>query len=144
MGSGLGFEGPGPNSDRIFLIKRISYGADEPSTQKEVYFAGFSNGEEWVGGQAPTADSQGSLRLTRVGEVLTGYFYNQPTGAWQPLASHDYSASGYEEWVEITLWAIGNPPVSQNVEIAFTNFQVTYDQVKNISCQTPVNMLLLE
>lgn len=95
----------------------------------------------------PTADRSGKLKLTRVGAVLTGYFFNQATNAYQPIASHDYSVSGFEEWVEITLWAIGppnSPTIGQDVEIAFDNFQVTYDQIKFVSFPLgAVDLLLL-
>jgi hypothetical protein len=141
-GVSLGFEGPSADSNQVFLIKRISFSADEPQSPQEVYSASFQNGEDWSGSMVPTTDSQGSLRLTRVGSVLTGYF--KQNGVWQQIASHDYSASGYKEWVEITLWAIGPPPAGQNVDIAFDNFQVTYDQLNYISCQAPMNMLLLD
>jgi hypothetical protein len=91
-----------------------------------------------------TADNHGSLKLTRVGSVLTGYF--KQNGVWQPIASHDYSASGYREWVELTLWAV-SPPFSttgQNVEIAFDNFRLIYDQIKYTAVSAPMTMLLLE
>ena len=134
----LGFEG-GPN-DRGFMVKRVSYRPDEPPNPKENYFAYFNNGSQWSGNNVPTADSQGSLRLTRVGSVLTGYF--KQNGVWQQIASFDYSPSGYIEWVDIALWAIGDPPVGQNVEIAFSNFQATYDQIKYIS-PVPGNLISL-
>jgi hypothetical protein len=140
----LGFEGPGPDSDQVFLVKRISWGPDELQDPQEVYKAFFADGESGSGGQVPTADDHGSLRLTRVGSVLTGYFWQN--GAWQPIASYDYSPTGYREWVEITLWAVSPPDsaTGQSVEIAFDNFQVFYDQVKFNSDLSPLNLLLLE
>jgi hypothetical protein len=142
----LGFEGPGADSDQVFLVKRISWGPYDLPNIGEVYLAAFESGVEWYGNQAPTVDKAGSLRLTRVGNVLTGYFFNQSTSAWQQIASHDYGTSGYREWVEITLWAVGpsNAPASQDVEIAFDNFQVTYDQVRFLSDLSPMTLLLLD
>jgi hypothetical protein len=136
----LGFEG-GPN-DNGFMVKRVSFGPDEQPIQKEDYMAFFTDDSQWYGNLVPTADPQGSLRLTRVGEVLTGYY--KQNNAWLPIAAHDYSGSGYIEWVDFGLWAIGNPPAGQNVEIAFNNFQLTYDQLRWISYQAPINMLLLD
>jgi len=142
----LGFEGPAADSDQVFLVKRISWGSYDLPNIGEVYFAAFANGAAWYGNQASTVDNHGKLRLTRVGNVLTGYFFNQSTSAWQLIASHEYGASGYREWVEITLWAIGPPyaPASQDVEIAFDNFQVSYDQVRFLSDPSPMTLLLLD
>jgi len=103
--------------------------------------AAFKEDSTWWGNDMETTDDHGTLKLTRVGSVLTGYF-SKDGGPWQVIDSHDYSTpTGLPEWVAVTLWANGTP--STNVEIAFDNFQVTYDQVKFISDLSPTNLLLL-
>jgi hypothetical protein len=153
----LGFEGPGfgPDSYTEFMVKRRSHGVEEPPTDKEVYGADFKEGEEWNGGMVPTADDHGSLRLTRSGSVLTGYF-SKDGGPWQFIGSHNFSTSpGLPEWIAVTLWANskteGQFPngtvkifAGQDVEIAYDNFRVFYDQIKFISDISPVSLLLLE
>jgi hypothetical protein len=144
----LGFEGPGgESSDQVIIVNRVSWGPDDPQNPKEVYFASFQDGAGGSGGQVPTADDHGTLKLSRVGSLLTGYFFNQATSQWQQIASYDYSATGFKEGVEITLWASASgstAPIGQDSEIAFDNFQVSYDQVRFNSDLSPLNLLLLE
>jgi hypothetical protein len=146
----LGFEGGGnsnSDSDPGVMVKRISLGPDEqpPSPPYEVYSADFFDGSTWYGFRQPATDTAGqggSLRLDRVGSVLYAYYSTQPNN-WILIGSHDYGGT-LEEWVGMTIWAIGNPPAGQNVEIAFDNFQVFYDQVRLSSDPSPLNLLLLE
>jgi hypothetical protein len=144
----LGFEGPGFSADDYteFMVKRCSRGADEPPTHEEEYYmAAFKEDSTWWRNDVETVnttDEHGSLKLTRVGSLLTGSF-SKNGGPWQEIYSHDYSTpTGLPEWVAVTLWANGTP--TTNVEIAFDNFQVFYDQVKFISDPSPMNLLLLE
>lgn len=152
----MGFEGPGfsPDSYAGFMIKRKSYGADEPPTPKEQYNADFDEGGGWYGFQVPTTDMSGKLKLTRVGSLLTGSFWQN--NAWQLIGSHDYSTSpGLPEWVAISLWAnsktTGQYPngtvnvfAGKDVEIAYDNFQVNYDQIRYTSDPSPIILLLLD
>jgi hypothetical protein len=144
----LGFEGPGFSADDYieFMVKRISRSADEqPDPSQEVYMAAFKEETTWWGTDVETVttpDEHGTLKLTRAGSVLTGYF-SKNGGSSQVIYSHDYSTpTGLPEWVAVTLWANGTP--TTNVEIAFDNFQVSYDQVKFIQDLSPLNLLLLD
>jgi hypothetical protein len=139
----LGFEGPGFSaSDYVeFMVKRVSFGPDEPQNPKENYLAMFKEGTQWYGGNWTTADDHGSLKLTRVGSVLTGYFLFN--GGWIPIGSHDYATPpGLPGWFAVTLWANGTP--SADVEIAFDNFRVSYTTVAFSSGLAPLSLLLLE
>jgi len=152
----LGFEGgsSGPGSDDGVMVKRRNEGANQPQMPENNYSANFIDGSVWYGGIASTTDNQGSLKLTRVGSVLTGYFASQPN-VWQQIGSHNYSAPGLPEWVGINLWANSRMTVQlpddtlvnvfggQDVEIAFDNFQVTYDQIRYTSTPVPSLLLLL-
>lgn len=148
----LGFEGAnsGPGSDDGVMVKRRNEGANQPQMPENNYSANFIDGSVWYGGIASTSDNQGSLKLTRVGSVLTGYYWQN--SAWQQLGSHDYSAPGLPEWAGITLWANSRTTVQtpnglvnvfggQDVEIAFDNFQMTYDQIGYVP--VPGTLLLL-
>jgi hypothetical protein len=145
----LGFEGPGKALPQgIVMVKRVSFGPDEPSPDpehKENYFAIFSDdGQVWDPYIEPTTDNHGGLKLTRVGSLLTGYFMQG--NDWVLIGSHSYPDIGPDAWIEITLWANSRGEVfrGQNVEIAFDNFQVSYDQVRFLSDLSPITLLLLE
>jgi hypothetical protein len=152
----LGFEGAssGPDSDDGVMLKRRNEGANQPQKPENNYSVDFDTISGWYGNILSTTDNQGSLKLTRVGSVLTGYFASQPN-VWQLIGSHDYSAPGLPEWVGMTLWANSRMTVhlpdgtlvnlfgGQNVEIAFDNFQVTYDQIRYTSVPGPSLLLLL-
>jgi hypothetical protein len=88
----------------------------------------------------PTTDGQGSLRVTRVGSVLACYYKHD--GVWTQI----HSRTGSGDWARIMLDASGdgNTPPVQNIQVAFSNFQVIYDQVQYLSFQSPVTMLLLD
>jgi len=153
----LGFEGPngGPGSDEIFMVKRRNEGANQPQIPENTYSAAFNDGSGYSGNILSTTDDHGSLKLTRVGSVLTGYFIQN--GVWQQIASRNCSGTGLEGWVGITLWANSRTTVElpdgtlvklfggQDVEIAFDNFQVTYDQIKYLSAAAaPLSLLMLD
>jgi hypothetical protein len=156
-GVGLGFEGPGtsPDDPAEVMIKRSSWGVAEPQNGQEGYSASFKDGSVWYGFMNFDTAMYGSLKLTRVGSVLTGYFADQQ-GVWQQIGSHDYSNPGLPEWAGITLWANSKTgqefPVGWvkvfaglDVEIAFDNFQVIYDQIRYLSAvAAPLSLLMLD
>lgn len=152
----LGFEGAssGPDSDDGVMLKRRNEGANQPQMPENNYSVDFATGSGWYGNMLSTTDDHGSLKLTRVGSVLTGYFASQPN-VWQLIGSHNYSSPGLPEWIEMSLWANSRMTVrlpdgtlvnvfgGQDVEIAFDNFQVTYDQIRYTSDPVPSLLLLL-
>jgi hypothetical protein len=121
---------------------RTSLAADESFTPKEIYHTVFWDGALMGDGIGfiPTMDSSGKMKLTRVGQVITGYFLNQ-NNAWQICGSHDYSAIGPDDWINIGLMShsmtsiitqdgqLIHPFAGLDVEIAFDNLQITYDQI---------------
>jgi len=136
----LGIEGnvaSGPVES--FEARRVSLRPDDPyPNAKDFYHGGFNYVDVR---DIPTTDGQGSLRVTRVGSVLAcSYKHN---GDWTQI----HSSTGSGDWASIMLGAasggINTPPV-QDIQVAFSNFQVIYDQVKGLSFQTPVMMLLLD
>jgi hypothetical protein len=136
----LGIEGnvaSGPVQD--FEARRYSLRPDDPYPGgKDFYQAGFTNSDPV---QVATTDGQGSLRVTRVGSVFACYYKHN--GVWTPI----HSKTGSGDWARIMLDAAsgdGNTPPVQNIQVAFSNFQVIYDQVKYLSCPSPVTMLLLD
>lgn len=144
----LGFEGPGFSGDDYAqcMVKRISRGADEqPNAGEEVFMASFKEGSAWSANDVVTvntADEHGTLKLTRVGSLMTGSF-SKNSGPWQVIDSRNYATpTGLPEWYAVSLSVCGKP--STNVEIAFDNFQVSYDQVSFISDLSPMTLLLFD
>jgi hypothetical protein len=94
----LGFEcgGRGENSNVELGIRRfiLPNGATEP---REQYGAFFRDGSTQYNFTIPSLERSGRLKLTRVGSVMTGYF--EQNNNWQPIGSHDYSATGMDEWL---------------------------------------------
>ena len=130
-----------------FVIRRISIPLNQSPDFKENYKAAFDDGSiPFPIFYVPTTDSSGSLKWTRVGSVMTGYFFNTQINNWQTIGSHDYSATGLDEWVGFSLNARSNTPgfAGQDVEIAFDNFQVNYVQIKYLSAVPAGTMLLLD
>jgi hypothetical protein len=146
-GGRLGFEGPGFSGEdyTMCMVKRISHGADEePYPGEEVFSAAFKEGTEWSANELiteNTANEYGSLQLVRAGNQMVGYC-SKNGGAWQKITFRAYAPGGLPEWYAVTLSFCGQPYT--NVEIAFTNFQVSYDQVRFLSDPSPLLLLLLE
>ena len=152
-GVGAGINFMGDNFDKNGQMTQRSFGADEPPTIKENYVADFKDGEYLDHYQTATIDTTGKMKLTRVGSVMAGYFFNSVDDNWELVGSHDYAATGLDEWLEIGLNAVSvlatytpdgqlvHPFAGQDVEIAFDNFQMTYDQIRYVPI--PGTLLLL-
>lgn len=152
VGAGIGFFGT--KSSVNGQMTRRSFGADEPqpSDQKENYVTDFMDGNYLDHAQILTPDYQGKLKMTRVGKVMTGYYWQNNT--WKKLGSHDYSATGIDDWLQINLSAnsstgynipsgqLVHPFAHKDVEIDFDNWQVTYDQIRFYSSGGPAGGIL--
>jgi len=136
-------------------VNRVSFGADEPPNPKENY-AAFLDGLFLYYFGVPTTDTEGRMKLTRVGSIMTGYFFNQASQTWQEINSHDYSSTGLGEWIRIGLNALSarvslnpggqlvHPFGGQDVEIAFDNLRLTYEKIKYLSPGMCPGLLLLD
>lgn len=141
----LGIEGDvaaGPVG--YFEARRFSLRPDDPWPDDPYHPLGkdFYHGVcNYYSVDVATTDGQGSLRVTRVGSVLASYYGHN--GVWTQICSN----TGSGDWARIMLGAAsgdGNTPPVQNIQVAFSNFQVIYDQVKYLSDPSPVTMLLLD
>jgi len=85
----------------------------------------------WItpgGGALPLADPSGSLRMTRVGALVTTYFWHR--NGWQRLASGVPSGGVLAGFGLQAVWnpdpTLGNDPFGhQEAKVAFDNFTVT-------------------
>lgn len=133
-GISIGFNNDNRLTSGEFVIRRISLGPSDPTNPKENYKAAFDDGSmPFPFFLVPTTDSSGRLKWTRVGSVMTGYFFNPQINNWQIIGSNDYSATGLDEWLGFSLNARNNSFAGYDVEIAFDNFRATYDQIKYIA-----------
>ncbi len=153
VGAGISCWGTdSPNNNPTGQMTRRSFGADEPPTTKECYVADFMDGNYLDHAQIATSDSQGRMKLTRVGKVMTGYFWKN--NAWQKVGFHDYSLTGLDDWLMFGLNAasvtvttipggqVVHPFAGKDVEIDFDNWQVTYDQIRYGSSGGPAPGIL--
>jgi hypothetical protein len=152
VGAGIAFFGT--KSSVFGQMTRRSFGADEPqpSDQKENYVTDFMDGNDLDHAQILTPDYQGKLKLTRVGKIMTGYFWQNNT--WKKLGSHDYSVTGIDDWLQINLGAnsstgynipggqLVHPFAHKDVEIDFDNWQLTYDRISYQSSGVPAPAIL--
>ena len=93
----------------------------------EVYLTNFADG---VRGVVATTDSSGKLRLVRVGETITGYYFS--SGAWVPI--HTGPSSPNDVLFILQAWSHEAIFPDQDVRIAFDNLVVTEGQ---LVCPSP-------
>jgi hypothetical protein len=154
-GVGAGITFMGDNFDKSGHMTQRSFGADEPETIKENYVADFQDGESLIHFEFEPVATTGKMKLTRVGSVMAGYFFNSADSSWVLLGSHDYGSSGLDDWLGFGLNAASvistyntdnllvHPFAGKDVEIVFDNFQLTYDQIKSTAVPIPGTLLLL-
>ncbi|MCX5889044.1 MAG: hypothetical protein NTY36_06280 [Deltaproteobacteria bacterium] len=151
-GVGAGIQYMGTKSSVNGHMTRRSFGADDPPPIKENYVTDFMDGNFLDHAQIATSDSQGKMKLTRVGKVMTGYFWQNNT--WVKVGSHDYSLTGLDDWLVIGLNANSStgyqmpdgtwvhPFAHKDVEMDFDNWRVTYDQIRYYSSGGPAPGIL--
>ncbi|MBW3623934.1 MAG: hypothetical protein KY468_11055 [Armatimonadetes bacterium] len=106
---------------------KISLGTGEGSVQRasdpgqggEVYLVHFDAGG--VAGTTPTTDAAGKLRLTRKGNILTGFIYRN--GGWMTLHSTVLPAVTPVR-VHLSAWSHDRTFADKPVRVAFDNFML--------------------
>ncbi|MCX5888404.1 MAG: hypothetical protein NTY36_03010 [Deltaproteobacteria bacterium] len=133
-----------------FFLQRLSLGTNDPlaAMGTDGYMADFLENHGSLDVFRPFSPvDHGSLKIKRIGQQLTAYL--GLSGSWIEISGYTYRAT-FPEWMAITLqanngwfdhWAYFG---GKDVDIAFDNFLVTYDQIKYISDQPRVPMLLLD
>jgi hypothetical protein len=89
------------------------------SNGRELYSTHLADGPQ---GFTDTTDTAGRLRLTRVGDTVSGYSYN--SGSWNLIHSH--SDAGYANDARIAL-IIGGGETTLGSEVVWENLSVTAD-----------------
>lgn len=102
-------------------VERSAWGADY---QYDYYVMNSSSGG--LSGEVVTNDTVGKLRLKRVGEILTGYYYDATSG-WQEVASYTNQEAGFNGAEQLrfslSIWSHDQffNPGGQTVTAAFDN-----------------------
>jgi hypothetical protein len=116
----------------IGAVERVGAGAG----YGEEYLAHFSN----VLGRTVTVDLSGTLRMTRTGNTLEGFYL--AGGLWQSLGSEANAGFGANTKIALNAWT-GDPFFGhQDATIAWDNFQVQYTGVENLVPIPPTALLL--
>ncbi|HEY9073031.1 MAG TPA: hypothetical protein VIN67_02765 [Desulfobaccales bacterium] len=101
------------------------------------FFAETVPGQPNWGHVVPTSDNSGKLRLNRIGNTVSGYYWQN--NAWQPIASNTDPQNGGPISFYIGGYA-GNRSIGQDTKIAFDNLKVTNGVFP--SSLPPLNLLL--
>ena len=106
---GLGVEERGQFSR---AVERTSFSQHDALPPGEVYLTDFGGVT-----QVPTTDTQGKLRLTRQGNMLTGYFFDDNSGDWQSISSAAYTTN--DVLFSIAAWSQSSYFDDKRVKVAF-------------------------
>lgn len=105
-------------------VQRTSLGEGEPLGEpREAYILDTGTS---LGRQA-SAESTGKLRLTRVGNTLTGYFWDAANTEWVPFATGTTTEEDLR--FGLSAWSHDEVFADQDVRVAFDNFQVNQGQI---------------
>ncbi|MEZ4653761.1 MAG: hypothetical protein R3E12_09260 [Candidatus Eisenbacteria bacterium] len=113
---GLGVGGSG-------IIEHCNLGSnDYPRTWRDWYFTGFVD-QDLV--PVATSDLSGTLKLTRSGTTLTGYYLS--LGSWVAISSAVVTTADMS--MHISAWSHDRFFTDQEVKVAFDNFTVNQGEL---------------
>jgi hypothetical protein len=95
-------------------IERTSFSHHDVFPAGEAYLTDFGG---VISGPVPTADLHGRLRLERVGNSLTGYYFDSQLGAWQAIAATAYTSE--DVFFSIAAWSHDYAFDDRDVVVAF-------------------------
>lgn len=102
-------------------VERTSFGNnDYDGNPREVYLTDFPS--ERVQGIVATTDRSGTLRLTRTGSVLTGYFWDAGHSLWS--AVHSSPTSTEAVGFGFSAWSHDYAFTARQATVEFSNFRV--------------------
>jgi hypothetical protein len=136
------------------MIMRISPDKDATTNPQGYNSTNFIDGSYNNVSMSPTIATSGRFKLTRVGSVMAGYYFQD--NAWVLRGSHDYSVTdALPDWLVINLSAWSHTALQQpdgkvvypfagkDVEVTFDNLQITYDKIEYFSFPVSVSSTLL-
>jgi hypothetical protein len=91
-------------------------------------------------GRVLTGDLSGTLRMTRTGNTLEGFYL--AGGSWHSLGSREVSGFGADTKINLNTWSSDPFFGYHDATVAFDNFQVQYTGVQNLVPIPPTALLL--
>lgn len=113
--------GPTDGSNIGYAVERTSFGNNDADPNlREVYLAHYQ--PDSPRGFTATTDRKGTLRLTRVGNIWTAYYWNAAANDWSVI----YSALGFEgpAYFGLSMWSHDLYFTQRQVRASFNNFRV--------------------
>ena len=95
-------------------IQRTSFSQHDVIPASEVYLIDFGG---IIATTVPTADTRGRLRLERVGNILTGYYFDSQLDNWQAISSATYTTG--DVFFSIAAWSHDYAFDDKDVRVAF-------------------------
>lgn len=95
-------------------IQRTSFSQHDVFPASEVYLIDFGG---IIATTVPTADTRGRLRLERVGNILTGYYFDSQLDNWQAISSATYTTG--DVFFSIAAWSHDYAFDDKDVRVAF-------------------------
>lgn len=136
------------------MIMRISPDKNATINPQGYYSTNFIDGSYNNVSMSPTTATSGRFKLTRVGSVMTGYYFQDNN--WVYRGSYDYSVTdALPEWIGIDFSAWSHTALQQpdgkyvypfagkDVEVTIDNLQITYDKIEYFSSPVPIPGILL-
>jgi hypothetical protein len=112
-------------------MERISFGGGG-----EFYLTHFLDGLH----STPTSDKSGALRITRVGNILSGY-YRDSLNNWVLLHSGPGSSAGAR--LALAFWSDNGEFQDQDVRVALDNVRLTYSPATVLAPDGPATLPLM-
>ncbi len=106
-------------------IERTSFSHHDVFPAGEVYLTDFGG---VIATTVPTADLFGRLRLERVGNVLTGFYFDSQLGDWQAVSSANYTTGDVA--FSIVAWSHDYAFDDRDVRVAFDRVFLKSGQCK--------------
>jgi hypothetical protein len=112
-------------------IERSAWGPEPDRPDTEYY---VMNGNSIIKGYTPTGDLAGKLRLQRIGNVITGFVYNEVSG-WEELASYQMNELDMMPtepvYFQLSTWSHDEyfSPDGQTITVAFDNISVVSEDL---------------
>jgi hypothetical protein len=106
---------------RTVISERASLKPQDGIRSGGEFYTAEVNGRE--GRLIPTVDRSGKLRVTRVHNEFTAYYWEAPTRVWIPTGQFSLNAQvGDDEWIAFQLWGYDESP---NITVMVEDFSVS-------------------
>lgn len=110
---------------------RISRGASDGGSFSEAY---ITNINQDCCHDIQTSDQTGKLRMTRQGDLLSGYYFDNSTQTWTLIDSNTVTLG--DTAIEIGAWSHDSAFSDQPIKVLFDNVVISKGTLVGASCST--------